>query len=234
MIIDGKRYRKNLFGQWVPAMEAGPDGGPEDLTATTDTMMRQASGKRADPGNMEPPTTSDDTQAQNDDLANGTPPPEGGDDPIGDLEDAAAPPGGEDGGADIGGDTGGDAGGDTGTNPSPDQLRMPKNHYKLFQDMSNFRNSCMTTYETLTNYSTPAANEEQRKIYSSAINHLTDMQTLLDDMLTSPFDENSYVTKLRKYVALRHVYSSVLDMLAIYFDILDRTGARDSEGIDNA
>lgn len=232
MIIDGKHYRRDIFGKLVPAMEAG-ENGPEDLTATTDTMMRQASGKRADPGNMTPPTTSDETQAQNDDLNAGTPPPDAADpaeglDEVANTGDAMA---------------GGDLGGGDPTAPPTDMgmgdqlgadLWKKKNIYQLQQRISNFKNSVATTYDTLSNYSTPTATTEQRQVYSSAMNHLTDAKTILEDMLVTPFTDDNYVTKLRQYIALRHVYSAVLDMLSIYFDILNRSSGAETEIIDNA
>ena len=218
-------------------MEAG-EGGPEDLTATTDTMMRQASGQKADPGNMTPPTTSEETQAENQDLNDGTPPPESSsDDPTAELEDAANAPSDTDAdGKQIAGSGGGDGDpNDIDMHGQPGAaLWKKKNLYQLQQRISNFRNSVATTYETLSNYSTPTATEEQRQVYSSAMNHLMDAKTILEELLTTPFNDDNYVTKLRQYIALRHVYSAVLDMLGIYFDILNRSGASDTDIIDSA
>lgn len=223
---------RGLFGdRHQIAMEA--PGAPEDLTATTNDMMKRASGGRADQGNLDPARTSEETQAEN---AEGTdrdamsdnvdsidpepdaggdpemPPEEGGGDDLGGMDDV-----GDEGGGDMGGmdDAGGE---DQAPAETPEQAR---NILKLQKNMSTFYQILTNMMDVLGKYSAPASTPELRKIYNSAVDHLSSAKEMMYELVASEITPNNYPDKLRKYIALRHVYSTVLEMLQLHFRILD-------------
>lgn len=229
---------RSLFGdRHQIAMEA--PGAPEDLTATTNDMMKRASGGRADPGGLDPARTSEETQAEN---AEGTdrdamsdnvdsidpepneggdpemPPDEGGGDDLGGMDDFG----------DEGGDMGGmdNAGGEEqAPTETPEQAR---NILKLQKNMSTFYQIITNMVDILSTYSAPASTPELRKIFNSAVDHLSSAKEMMYDLVASEITPNNYPDKLRKYIALRHVYSVALEMLQLHFHILD-----DQSGLSN-
>lgn len=251
MKIGDTIYTKSLFSnKWTPAVEA-----PEDLTATTNDMMRRASSARnADPGDFNPSRTSDQTRQE--DAGNAQPPAGGGlSDDLGSITPDNAPPGPGDAGGDAGGnpddsmggdanmggdDAGGgddmgmddmggsgDMGGDMGSDPmggdtpqeTPEEaLRI----VKLQKDMSQFFQVVTNTLDSLTSYVVPASTDELRKVYNSSVDNLTGVKEVLLELLSTDFLPGNYAYKLRKYVALRHVYSTVLEVLNLHFQILKR------------
>ena len=242
MKIDNRIYTKSLFdSHWTPAVEA-----PEDLAATTNDMMRRAgSARNADPGNFDPARTSDETRQQDggnisddtgsmsDDMGVLTPDnaPGGGGDDLGDM--GGGDTGGDDlglgdmgggddmgmgGGDDMGGsDMGGGMGGEDLPQETPEQAI---NIVSLQKKMSQFYQVLENTVDALSEYAAPASTPELQRIYSAAINHLTCAKENLRDLLVTDFLPSNYAFKLRKYVALRHVYSTVLEMLNLHFKIL--------------
>jgi hypothetical protein len=93
---------------------------------------------------------------------------------------------------------------------------------KLQQNMSQFYRVLSSTISSLGDYSAPSSSEDLRKIFNGAMDHLTRSKELLLDLLTTDFTPGNYAEKLRKYVALRHVYSAVLEMLDLHFNMLDQ------------
>ena len=232
MRIDNKPYRRNIFGKLVPAMEA------DDLTAATDDMMKRAGTKQADQGNLNPEAPTEGADMSGDSAA-GAP----ADNADGSGDDIL---GGEDGGegGDMGSDTGmgGDTagggdmgeGGDQGSgddenlaNQSPESINSVT---KLHSNMTNFYHAVVSASKTLGNFGVPASSSELRDIYNSAINHLNEMKDLIFEELKTDFTVENYGVKLRKYVALRHVYSAVLEMVSLHFDVLDKEMDRNKTG----
>lgn len=247
MKIGDTIYTKSLFSnRWTPAVEA-----PEDLTATTNDMMRRASSARnADHGDFNPGRTSEQTRQE--DASNAQPPADGGlSDDLSSITPDNAPPGPADAGEDasgnpddpMGGDDagmgggddmgmddmggGGDMGGDMSSDPmggdtpqeTPEEaLRISK----LQKDMSQFFQVVTNTLDSLTSYVVPASTSELRKIYNSSVDNLTGVKEVLLNLLSTDFLPGNYAYKLRKYVALRHVYSTVLEVLNLHFQILKR------------
>ena len=82
--------------------------------------------------------------------------------------------------------------------------------------------------DILSTYSAPASTPELRKIFNSAVDHLSSAKEMMYDLVASEITPNNYPDKLRKYIALRHVYSVVLEMLQLHFHILD-----DQSGLSN-
>ena len=220
---------------WTKAMEAPEDN---DITASTNDAMRRAGGQRADTGDFEPRRTSEETrQADGGDLS-GEPgmgdiedvaPDEGGggNDPAGELDDFmndGADAGGGDAGDDMGGDAagGGDAMGGDEDATKVDNAEQAMQIYNLQKKMAQFYKVLTNTCNSLANYSAPCSSEELRDVYNKAVNHLSAARDLLFDLLTTSFNSANYADKLRKYVALRHVYSTILNVLDLHFDTLDQ------------
>lgn len=229
---------RSLFGdRHQIAMEA--PGAPEDLTATTNDMMKRASSGRADPGGLDPARTSEETQAENaegtdrdamsDNVDSIDPEPnEGGDPEMPPDEGGGDDLGGMDNFGDEGGDMGGmdDAGGEEQAPvETPEQAR---NILKLQKNMSTFYQIITNMVDILSTYSAPASTPELRKIFNSAVDHLSSAKEMMYDLVASEITPNNYPDKLRKYIALRHVYSVVLEMLQLHFHILD-----DQSGLSN-
>ena len=242
MKIDGKTYTKSIFSkQWTPAMEA-----PEDLTATTNDMMRRATNSRNAPGGFEPTRTSDETRQEDggnvqenpnsmsDDMSSLTPdnaPADAGsdmpqDDAGGMGDDMGT--GGDDmgmddmGGDDMGGNdmSGGDMGGGMGEGTPKETPEQAQNIVALQNRMSMFYKVLENTIEALSNYTAPASTVELQNLYTSSINHLTSAKESLRDLLVTDFLPSNYAYKLRRYVVLRHVYSTVLEVLDLHFKVL--------------
>lgn len=224
MRIDNIPYRRDIFGRLVPATEA------EDLTEVTDDMMKRAGTKQADKGNLSPePPADNDADAGGDTGADiGT---DGGD-MGGDTGDLGEPPdapdmGGEGGDDGMGGDDGTDMGEDEQdenlANESPETINSVT---KLHKNMTAFYRAVTSAADTLGKFSVPASSDELRIIYSDALTHLNEMKEIIFDELSSDFTVKNYGVKLRKYVALRHVYSTVLEMISLHFDILDKENQR--------
>lgn len=225
---------------------------PEDLTTTTSTMMKNASSRRQRPAGQvfEPERTSDATQnaeqsgdTQSNELGgidtinvdSGTDPNPDSTEPPSDGDDATANDDGGD-GDDMGDmgmdDTGDDSGNsmddgsggsfDDGTEvpkETPDQAISVQN---LQQNMSHFYRILQNTIDTLSSYSAPATTSELQSLYTSSISHLTSAKERLFDLLVTDFLPSNYAYKLRQYIALRHVYSTVLEVLNLHFDILSK------------
>lgn len=220
---------RDLF--WTRATEA-PN--PNDLTASTDDAMKRASGNNADRGDFDPGRTSDQTNQEDANDTQGeagmgdidsVEPDTPGENPEGDDM------GGDDiggGGDDFGGDMGGDdpnAGGDTGMGDDQTPNETPEQSKQIFylqKKMNQFYQVLKNTCESLTDYSAPSSNDDLLRVYNQAVGHLSSARDMLYDLLTSPFTSANYADKLRKYVALRHVYSTILNVLDIHFNILDQ------------
>lgn len=224
MKIDGVYYMRNLFGELETAMEADE---PEDITATTNDMMKRAGGGRADPGEMNPSRTSEETRQEdggnvdrdamsdNTDSLDPEPPADEGGSP----EDDA--------GGDMG-DMGGDDMGGSGSPPPSEEEQAPpetpeqgQQILKLQQNMATFYRILSNTMQTLNDYTAPATSPELRKIFNAAVDHLTSAKEMLFDLVSTDFTSENYPEKLRKYIALRHVYSAVLEMLQLHFQVMD-------------
>ena len=88
--------------------------------------------------------------------------------------------------------------------------------------MNQFYQVLKNTCDSLTDYSAPSSTEDLQRIFNQAVGHLSAAKEMLFNLLTSPFTSANYADKLRKYVALRHVYSTILNVLDIHFDVLDQ------------
>lgn len=213
------------------AMEADDDS-PTDLTAATNDAMKRASGKNADTGDLNPSRTSDETKSENadttergglsDDLTSINPddaetPVEGADDVGGDGPDD------ESGDADMGDDSGMD-----GNDSSSEDNSLPQESaeqamaiLKLQKNMTAFYQTLANMMDELHNYSAPASSPELRDIFNAAVDHISSAKEMMFDIASSKITPANYADKLRKYIALRHVYSVVLDMLRLHFQALD-------------
>lgn len=231
-------YNTDWASFWTKAVEAPEDN---DVTASTNDAMRRAGGQRADTGDFEPRRTSDETRQENgDDLEGETgegdidsvnPDDAGGNNsPAGQLDDFMSDDGGDDTGADAGGDAGAAGGADPMASDTETQVDTPEQAqqiYTLQKRMNQFYKVLSNTCESLTNYAAPCSSDELRKIYNTSVSHLSAARDLLFDLLTSPFNSSNYADKLRKYVALRHVYSTILNVLDIHFATLDQMMQQD-------
>lgn len=133
--------------------------------------------------------------------------------------------GGDDGmGDDMGG---GDMGGgdySDGEDPEEAAIKTPEDAIrisKLQQEMQQFYNIVVNTCDVLPSCAPPSSNEDLRKIYSSSTLHLNEAKELLLNLLTTKFTPGNYANKLRKYLALRHLYSTVLEVLNLHFGIVE-------------
>lgn len=238
MQFQNKRYVKSMLtGRWEPAQEA-----PVDLTATTNDMMRNASNtrnrnnqefdpgrtseetQREDGGNVQenPNSMSDDVDAINPENAPGGEDPNAmADDGMGGEDDGMGDMGGmDDGMGDMGGEDfggGSDMGGEELPEETPEQAQAIM---KLHMGLKQFYDVISNTLEALSDYAAPSSTPELQKLFSSCMVHLTGIKDVLVDLLTTDFLPTNYAYKLRKYVALRHVYSTVLEILDLHFQIL--------------
>ena len=217
-------------GNWSKAMEA--PGEPDDITASTDDAMRRAGGRNADTGDFDPSRTSDQTREEDGQEL-------GGDTGMGDIEDVEPDDAGgaspDDAGDDMGGEGGDDMnmGGMDDQGGSPDQgigddqtpnetPEQSKSIYNLCMKMNQFFQVLSNTVEALNAYSMPNCSPQMMKVYNTAVNHLAKAKEMLYDLMTTQFTPANYADKLRKYIALRHVYSTILNVLDIHFNTLDQ------------
>ena len=224
---------------WTGAMEAGP----EDLTTTTSDLMKRAGSATNGPDDQfEPPTTSEETQQENaagtergamsGDMDNVTPDDGmgsggdmgmGTDDGMGGMDDGM-------GGGDMGmndgmggGDTYGGGGGGFGDgeeNPfkgKPDRARAV---YRLYVTLEQFSKVLDSMSESLTNYVAPTTSQELRDLYNHCCLYIEECRQQMRQLMETDFTPDNYSMKRRRYVAIRHVYSGVVDILALHFKML--------------
>lgn len=222
-----------------PAMEA-----PEDLTTTTNDAMKRAGGQNRQQSDFAPPTTSDETRAEDggnlssdgfSDIDQITPDnaPGGGDDAGGDNMNAGDDAGGDMGmGDDMGGDDmgmgedggGGDDFGGSGMSDEAEPTATPEEAIRiqnLQNGISQFYNILVNTCDTLSTTTVPSSTEELRRLYSSSIAHLSEAKSMAFDLLSTKFTPGNYAYKLRKYLALRHLYSTVLEVIKLHSDMVN-------------
>lgn len=224
---------------WTGAMEAGP----EDLTTTTSDLMKRAGSATNGPDDQfEPPTTSEETQQENaagtergamsGDMDNVTPDDGmggGGDMGIGTDDGMGGMDDGMDGG-DMGMDDGmggGDAYGGGGggfgdgeENPfkgKPDRARAV---YRLYVTLEQFSKVLDSMSESLTNYVAPTTSQELRDLYNHCCLYIEECRQQMRQLMETDFTPDNYSMKRRRYVAIRHVYSGVVDILALHFKML--------------
>lgn len=223
------------------AMEAENDG-PEDLTASTNDAMRRVNSTTNKPS-TEPTRTSEDTQQEDaastergnmsGDMSNITPEdpntantPDTGDNPAeGDdtgLDDLGGMGGEDDMGMDGGTD---DMGGMSGGMGEEDQLphataEQGRQIVNLQTNMSAFYQKIANMLNILSNYAAPTSDPDLRDLYNNCVDHVSEIKAILEDTSNTPITSVNYPNKLRKYVALRHAYSAILEMLDIHFDVL--------------
>lgn len=229
MQIGSTTYVKSIFDDfWTPAVEA-----PNDLTSTTNTGMRRAASSTGGPGNtdddaFEPSRTSEETRREDGGNVGG----DGTSDDMDSLtpDDAAGGDEGGDGGDDMGlgdldsgGDTGGDmsSGGDMGMGTTVEETpQQAISILNLQKNMSQFYKALVNTLDSLSAYTAPATNDSLRAIYTSSVAHLTECKDMMLELLSTDFLPTNYAYKLRKYITLRHVYSTVLEVLNLHFKML--------------
>lgn len=222
------------------AMEA------DDLTRETRSMMRgtvRAAGQNPDTddsiegGGMDDlggnnlNTEPDDNPDNPDDMG-------GGDDDFGDLGGGDDPMGDDPmgGGMDDMGMGGGMNDGMGGSDMISGADGAGEMSPKMAYHISNLQANAMALYNsvaailtTLTDYNIPTSTPEVKKLYTRALDHLEAIKTNLEELLGSPFRVNTYASKMRKYVTLRHAYSLTLDQLAMYFEALNVENDRSPE-----
>ena len=221
---------------WTRATEAGP----EDLTTTTSDLMKRAgSATNAPDDQFAPPTTSDETMQEN---AAGT---ERGamsgnmdavtpDDGMGGMDDMGmgmddgmggggnlgmGGMGGMDDGMGGGGFGGGGFGGEE-ENPfkgKPDRARAV---YRLYTNIERFNKTLGAMSDSLADYVAPTSSQELSQLYSHCVSHIEECRSRIKELLESDFTPDNYPSKLRKYMACRHVYAGVLEILNLHFKML--------------
>lgn len=110
--------------------------------------------------------------------------------------------------------------GDMGEETPKETPEQAQNIVALQNRMSMFYKVLENTIEALSNYTAPASTVELQNLYTSSINHLTSAKEALRDLLVTDFLPSNYAYKLRRYVVLRHVYSTVLEVLDLHFKVL--------------
>ena len=126
--------------------------------------------------------------------------------------------GGDDmGGGDFGGSDDGMGGDDTPPESPEDAIRI-----RRLQDIMNqFYIVLCNTCDSMTRTVIPSADEDLQKIYASSTANLNAAKAMLLDLLTTKFTPGNYAYKLRKYLALRHLYSVVLEIIEMHSDAID-------------
>ena len=227
MKINGKPIFHSFYG---PAIEA-----PVDITKTTDTMMKSIGGDEPDPGDLDPTTTTNETQNANGDNIDNSGDISTNTDNILNTPDAPEPqegnvdmPEGE--GGDIGDDTtmgegGDDMGGAEDMAPpeppmTPEQI---KSITKLRDSMNYLYDVIRSNLDLLGDYAPNTANPDAQEIYYNIINHLGECKEMLYKQLSEEITVDKYPDFLKKYIAIRHVYDICLNMLNIHFQVMDIT-----------
>lgn len=223
------------------AMEAG-----DDLTRETRAMMRgtvRSAGQN--------PNTDDSIEGGGmNDLGGGlNTDPSGNPDNPDDMGDGNDDMGEGDLGDDMGGgmdDFGGGMGGDDMSGMGDDGMggsdmisgadgsgeMSPKYAYHIVNLQTNamaLYNSVSTLITSLTEYAVPTSTPEVKRLYNNALDHLTVIKTSLEEILGSPFRVNTYASKMRKYMTVRHAYSLTMDQLLLYFEALNVENDRSTE-----
>lgn len=254
MKIDNVVYRHGLFGL-TPAMEAPEDltATTSDAMKRSGTKNRQnpdfeppktsEETKREDGGNVSggdslsadidsitPENASGGNEPLSSNDAGGGDDSGGGGDDLG-FDDGMAADGGDDsgdgddfgeGGDDFGGDSGGM--GDEGTpEETPEEAVRIR---KLQEVMSQFYTVLSNTCDSLASTVIPSASEDVQKIIASTTVHLNEAKGMMLDLLTTKFTPGNYAYKLRKYLALRHLYSTALEIIEMHSSIVE--GQRNS------
>ena len=135
---------------------------------------------------------------------------------MGDMDDLG---GGNDAGGDMGNDSGGDDANGELPQETPEQARAINN---LQQNMSQFYRVLSNTIDSLSSYNMPSSTKELQQLYSSSLDHLTGAKSVMLKLLSTDFTPGNYAYKLRRYVALRHLYSTVLEVINLHFAIMKR------------
>lgn len=226
------------------AMEAEGD---DDLTVSTNDAMRRVNSSSNRPS-TDPTRTSEETQREDaastergnmsgdvnaatpDDPAGTSPVPDEGADDTG-MSDMGES--GDDLGMDEGGDMGGDDFGSSDMDHSeelppanPEQgrqiINLQTNMNEFYQKISNMLN-------ILSNYAAPSSDKDLRDLYNNCVEYVAEVKNILEEMFEAPITSINYANKLRKYVALRHAYSTILDMLDIHFQVLTDQNGQNSK-----
>lgn len=229
MRINGKTILHSFYGG---AMEA-----PADITKTTDTMMKSIGGDDPDPGDLDPVTTTNETQnANGDDIDNrgdistntnnilNTPDAPEPQDDAGDMNPDGTGEDMGDAGDDMG-EGGDDMGGADDMMPpepslTPEQI---KSISKLRDSMNYLYDVVKSNLDLLGDYAPNTANPDAQQIYYRIIDHLNECKDMLFKQLSTEIDADKYPEFLKKYIAIRHVYDICLNMLNIHFQVMDIT-----------
>ena len=130
---------------------------------------------------------------------------------------------GDEGGDEMGGggdDFGGDSGemGDEAPKETPEEAVRIR---KLQELMNQFYIVLTNTCDSLSSAVIPSSTEEVQRIFASSTVHLNEAKSLLLDLLTTKFTPGNYAYKLRKYLALRHLYSTILEIIEMHSSIVE-------------
>lgn len=151
--------------------------------------------------------------------------PGGEDDDLG-FDDGMAAEGGDDPGGgdgfgggsdDFGEDSGGVGDEDTQEETPEEAVRIRK----LQEVMSQFYTVLTNTCDSLASTVIPSASEEVQKVIASTSVHLNEAKGMMLDLLTTKFTPGNYAYKLRKYLALRHLYSTALEIIEMHSSIVE-------------
>lgn len=229
MKINGKPIFHSFYG---PAIEA-----PADITKTTDTMMKSIGGDEPDPGDLDPATTTNETQNANGDNIDNSGDISTNTDNILNTPDAPEPqegnvdmPEGEGGDmGDMGNDSTDEGGDDMGgaedmAPPEPPMTpEQIKSITKLRDSMNYLYDVIRSNLDLLGDYAPNTANPDAQEIYYNIINHLGECKEMLYKQLSAEITVDKYPDFLKKYIAIRHVYDICLNMLNIHFQVMDIT-----------
>ena len=196
---------------------AADAGGGDDISSDIDSITPE----NASGGDQNDAPAGGGNDAQGGDDAGG----EGGgdlglDDGIGGGDDGMGDEGGGDdmggGGDDFGGDSGGM--GDEAPKETPEEAVRIR---KLQELMNQFYIVLTNTCDSLSSAVIPSSTEEVQRIFASSTVHLNEAKSLLLDLLTTKFTPGNYAYKLRKYLALRHLYSTILEIIEMHSSIVE-------------
>ena len=87
--------------------------------------------------------------------------------------------------------------------------------------MNQFYIVLTNTCDSLSSAVIPNSTEEVQRIFASSTVHLNEAKSLLLDLLTTKFTPGNYAYKLRKYLALRHLYSTILEIIEMHSSIVE-------------
>lgn len=195
---------------------AADAGGGDDISSDIDSITPE----NTSGGDQNDAPTGGGIDAQGGDETGGEGGDLGLDDGMGGGDDGMGDEGGADdmggGGDNFGGDSGGM--GDDAPKETPEEAVRIR---KLQELMNQFYIVLTNTCDSLSSAVIPNSTEEVQRIFASSTVHLNEAKSLLLDLLTTKFTPGNYAYKLRKYLALRHLYSTILEIIEMHSSIVE-------------